>query len=251
MQDLKTEKEWHKQKFYIDSGHWTSKPLFASRERHWLKNEQQKIRFYGYLCELLKQQGYGKKLSVLFAPIGSGDDCKYIKTLSNNIYGIDISEIELAACPRYVVTVQADILNSGYRDSSFDVVICSLFLHHVHEIGFTLFLNEFSRILRGGILAILEPSSFYPLRILINILESVMGNVSGKVPYERPIAPTRLLKDLKESGFKDIKVVGQTFNHVRFPVALQLLISLIDYPLRHLKPFSYFSETIGFFAKKP
>ena len=48
-QDLQAEVEWYDSgKFYIDSGHWASHPLFASRERHWLSGEVEKIRFYGY-----------------------------------------------------------------------------------------------------------------------------------------------------------------------------------------------------------
>jgi predicted SAM-dependent methyltransferase len=131
------------------------------------------------------------------------------------------------------------------------VVICSLFLHHVHEVGFLPFVQEFHRILRrNGTLAILEPSSMYPLRLLINPLDKILGNVTGKVPTERPIAPLKLLNDLKHVGFTDVKVIGQTFNHVRFPVVIQLLVNLLDFPLRYVKPLCFFSETIGYYAHK-
>jgi SAM-dependent methyltransferase len=252
MQDLKLEKDWHEQKFYVDSGHWSSLPLFASRERHWLKNDQQKIRFYGYLHKYLKTKNYDENPSILFAPIGEGDDFKYVNTLSKKIHGIDISSTALDKCPKCIVNKEADILNSGFEDASFDVVICSFFLHHVHEVGFQPFLREFLRILRRkGTVAILEPSSMYPLRLLINPLDKLLGNVTGKVPTERPILPFKLCKDIKEVGFKEIKIVGQTFNHVRFPVSIQLLVNLLDYPLRYLTPFCYFSETIGYYATKP
>lgn len=96
----------------------------------------------------------------------------------------------------------------------------------------------------------LEPSSLYPLRIFLNPLNKVMGNVTGKVPTERPLSPVKLRSDLLKSGFTKIKIVGQTFNHVRIPVLVQFLVNMIDYPFRHLSPFCYFSETIGFFAEK-
>lgn len=252
MQDLKSEKDWHEQKFYVDSGHWTSLPIFASRERHWLKNDQMKIRFYGYLYKYLKNEDYDENPSILFAPIGDGDDFKYVTSFSKKIYGIDLSPIALEKCPGCILTTEADILNSGYKDNSFDIIICSQFLHHVHEVGFKAFLKEFYRILRtGGTLAILEPSSIYPLRLIIDPLNKCLGNVTGKVPNERPIAPMKLCNDLRAVGFKETKIIGQTYNHVRFPVAIQLMINMLDYPLRYLKPFCYFSESIGYFTKRP
>ncbi len=68
-QDFDKEKAWHEQKFYIDSGHWTSHPLFASRERHWLKNNVKKIRFYGYLYKFVKKESYKNNADILIAPV--------------------------------------------------------------------------------------------------------------------------------------------------------------------------------------
>ena len=149
-QDLQAEIEWHERDFYIDSGHWTAHPLFASRERHWLEKEIEKIRFYGYLSRYISHKPYYGKAKILIAPIGSGDEIKYLQGLYNEIHGIDISEKALAQCPAHIVTKMADILNSGYRDESFDIIICPLFLHHVHNVGFIPFLKEYYRLLRGG-----------------------------------------------------------------------------------------------------
>ena len=57
-QDMLAEKAWHEQKFYIDTGHWTSHPFFASRERHWLKVDVQTLRFYGYLYKYIKKKSF-------------------------------------------------------------------------------------------------------------------------------------------------------------------------------------------------
>lgn len=115
-QDLQAEIEWHERRFYIDSGHWTSHPLFASRERHWLQTEVEKIRFYGYLSRYISHKPYYGKAKILIAPVGSGDEIKYLQGLYNEIHGIDISERALAQCPGNVITKKANIIESGEAD---------------------------------------------------------------------------------------------------------------------------------------
>lgn len=78
-QDINAEKNWHEEKFFIDSGHWTSHPIFASRERHWLHVELLKIRFYGYLYRYIKRKPYRDSSTILLAPVGSGDDLRYLQ----------------------------------------------------------------------------------------------------------------------------------------------------------------------------
>jgi len=250
-QDIESEKLWHEQRFYVDLDHWTSHPVFASRERHWLQNEIQKIRFYGYLFRYIKKKPYCHKAKVLMAPVGNGFDSKYLQGIFQELHGIDISSIALSNCPDIIIKREADILQSGYADMSFDLIVCSLFLHHVHDVGFQPFIKEFSRLLRhGGTLAILEPSSMYPFSWVMALAEKLMGNVTGKVEEERPVFPPNLTRILLDTGFKSIQVRGLIFNHVRFPCTIQMLINLIDYPCRTLWPFRNFACDIGWFCEK-
>jgi len=229
-QDFDVEKAWHEQKFYIDSGHWTSHPLFASRERHWLQNHVKKIRFYSFLYRFIKKESYKNGADVLMAPLGDGYDLQYLQGIYKNIYGIDLSPVALSKCPNVVTKKEGDILTSGYEDESFDIIICALFLHHVHDIGFEPFVREYYRILRkGGVLAILEPSSLYPISWIFAYLHKIMGNVTGKVEGERPISPLCLNKILTETNFKKVCIRGITLNHVRFPFWIQTFINLLDY----------------------
>ncbi|MBF0343509.1 MAG: class I SAM-dependent methyltransferase [Nitrospirae bacterium] len=251
MQDKDNEKRWHEQKFYIDSGHWTSHPLFASRERHWLKNHITKIRFYGYLYRYMMEKDYKNNAKILLAPVGNGDDFSYLQGMYSSVYGIDISDIALSHCPINIIKKEGDILKSGYEDESFDIIICSLFLHHVHKTEYASFLREFFRLLRNrGTLAILEPTSMYPLGLIMSFLNKKIGNITGKVESERPVFPTNIMRIIKDTGFKNIKMRGISFNHVRFPVALQLFINMIDSPIRYYWPFFLFSESIGWFCEK-
>ncbi len=127
-QNLQAEVEWYNSgRFYIDSGHWTSHPLFATRERHWLSGEIEKIRFYGYLAKYILNKSYYRKARVLIAPIGTGNEVKYLHGLSAEIVGMDISEKALAQCPAHIITKAVDILQSGEDSESFDIIICPLF----------------------------------------------------------------------------------------------------------------------------
>lgn len=78
-----------------------------------------------------------------------------------------------------------------------------------------------------------------------------MGNVTGLVFNEKPIYPTALTKSLKETGFVHIRYRGLSFSHVRYPVFLQAMILMLDYPWRVLWPFKLFSNGIGWYCEKP
>ena len=252
-QNLQAEVEWYNSgRFYIDSGHWTSHPLFATRERHWLSGEIEEIRFYGYLAKYILNKSYYRKARVLIAPIGTGNEVKYLHDLSAEIVGMDISEKALAQCPAHIITKAVDILQSGEDSESFDIIICPLFLHHVHKVGVNPFLEEYYRLLRkGGVLAIHEPSVLFPSFQVADCLRRFMGNVTGLVDGEKPIYPPVLTKGLKEAGYEHIKYRGLSFSHVRYPVFLQAIDILLDWPFRVMWPFKLFANGLGWYCEKP
>ena len=251
-QNLEAEKEWHRKSLYIDSDHWTSNPLFASRERHWLHNEVQCIRFYSGLLRYIKTRSYRKNAQILLAPVGNGRDMFYLEGAFQQIHGIDISNICLSDCPRPIITKEADILYSGYEDQSFDVIVCSQFLHHVQAVGFEPFINEFFRILRrGGVLAVLEPSNLFPFGWVTALARKALGNVTGLVEGERPIPPFLLKRTLMKAGFGKIRVRGMLLTHVRYPCSVQHVINAVDSPLRVLPLFKLFANSVGWYCTKP
>ena len=112
-QDLREEKKWHEQGFYLDSGHWTSHPMFASRERHWLHNDVQTMRFYSELFNYVKAKPYKENARILLAPVGNGNEYLYLQQVfrgDSEIHGIDVSPIALDSCPKPIITKEANIL---------------------------------------------------------------------------------------------------------------------------------------------
>jgi SAM-dependent methyltransferase len=254
-QNCEKEIMWHRQGNYLGSGHWTSLFPFASQERHWLHNDVQKIRFYGNLQKYNKAFSSNTPTKILIAPVGNGADAYCLRELfpkTQEIHGIDISPIALNACPRFIVTKEADILNSGYEDQSFDIIVCSQFLHHVHEVGFEPFIVEFYRLLRkDGVLTILEPSSLYPFGWVTAIARNFIGNVTGLVEGEHPVRPRLVTASLRKLGFRKIWVRGLLYSHVRFPTIAQHIIDSVDFPLRFLYPFKLFANSIAWYCLKP
>jgi len=251
-QALQCECDWHEQVFYLDSGHWTSRFPFASRERHWLSGGMEKIRFYGYLARFIRSAPYFGKAKALIAPIGTGLEIGYVEALCDSIHGIDISPIALSKCPRYVITRQGDIRTSGYPSDTFDIVVCPLFLHHVHKVGFDPFVREFFRILRpGGVLAVQEPSMFFLPTALMRCLRAFIGNVTGLVPDEKPVNPTAVTRCLKQAGFTRVRSIGLSISHARCPVFLQAVNLMIDVPFRRIWPLTLLCNGMGWFCLKP
>lgn len=250
-QNLENEKRWHEATFYVDLKHWTSHPFFCTRLRHWTKCSTDKIRFYSFLCGYIKKKSHAHCAKVLLAPVGNGFDAEYLQGVSGEVHGIDISPLALANCPGTIIKREGDILSSGYANDFFDIICCVNFLHHIPDAGMESILSEYARILKkGGMLAILEPSSFYPVRWLLKLLNKTLGNVTGKVEGERPISPLKITRTLKKTGFEKLRLRGISYNHARFPYAVQLVFNLLDFPLRVLPPFSMMAESIGVFSEK-
>ena len=90
----------------------------------------------------------------------------------------------------------------------------------------------------------------FPPSQFASLLRTFMGNVTGLVDDERPIYPPALTKNLKEVGFDRIRYHGLSFSHVRYPMFLQAIILLLDWPWRILLPFKLFSNGIGWYCEK-
>ncbi len=192
------------------------------------------------ILDYLAVRGGPSPRRALVAPCGDTGDQDILGGIAEEFYGIDLSPLSLAACREShpeIVTREGDILESGYEEGFFDLVASFLFFHHLHQVGFTPFLREFHRILRdGGLLVVLEPSALSPMSAATWLGKKIFGNVSGLVPGEAPLLPSRLETAVRDSGFRIARFEGVSFSHNRMPVPLQRLAEPVSAAVARFSP---------------
>jgi SAM-dependent methyltransferase len=248
---LKREREWHtgrafKAKHFLNSG------IFYSPERNAFNYIFPRKCLSRAISRVIENAGM-KEPAMLVAPLGTGDDLKYIRGISGNISGIDISEETVRAVPdpglkKFV----GDIKNMAMLpDAGFDIVVVSLFFHHFVNFGFDPYLKEINRVLKpGGYLFALEPSSFNPFVWATRLAKKIFGNITGTVEDEAPFYPPRLAAAMERCGFGRIRISGAGFAHNRVPVFASKILNAATYPLLRAAWIKYFCWMCVFHGRK-
>lgn len=244
---LNSEIQWHTNAVNIK--HFLNSKWFFSYKR----NDFNYIFPKQQLSKVMKQMVKSNKPSILIAPLGTGDDIKYIKSFAGDMHGIDISREAVEKVSDCTISKHVgDIGNMNmFADNQFDIVLVPLFFHHFVKYGFSNFLKEMYRVLKpGGHFFSIEPSSFYPLNGIIKCIKKITGNITGAIEDETAFNPFLLSNTMKQGGFVQVKVVGAGFVHNRTPIFIAKLINRITYPLLKLPIVKYFSWMCIFYAKK-
>ena len=204
---LKREKEWYTEPAF-QSDHFLNSGLFYSRERNVFNYIFPKVQFYSFIGQMAQSNGLNKP-RVLIAPIGTGDDLKYIQHLSDDISGLDISEEAVSKITDSNVKKHVGDMRTMhmFSDSYFDMVVIPFFFHHFSRFGFDDFLKDAYRVLKpNGHFFSLEPSSLHPASWVTWLGKKMVGNVTGAVEDEAPFMPLQLSKAMERCGFIDVRV---------------------------------------------
>jgi SAM-dependent methyltransferase len=248
---LKREREWHTGQAF-KAKHFLNRTIFYSPERNAFNYVFPKKCLSVLIKRSIKSE-MPDNPSILLAPIGTGDDLKYIRDISNNISGIDISDEAVGAVAgddlkKYV----GDIKDMAMiPDASFDIVVASLFFHHFVNFNFDPYLNEMNRVLKpGGYLFSLEPSSLNPFVWATKIAKALFGNITGTVEDEAPFYPPRLADAMERCGFCNVRIIGAGFAHNRVPIIAAKILNVATYPLLMMPVIKYFCWMCVFGGRK-
>ena len=248
---LDRENKWHTEATF-QKEHILNNRLLYSYERVEFNHSFPKRRLSRHMCQMIKGLGLMHP-SILIAPLGEGDDVRYVSHLSDNISGIDI----FAGSVDNVVdkTVNAcvgDIKNmTMFSDEQFDIVMVPLFFHHFVKYGFDEFLTEIYRVLKpGGHFFSLEPSSLHPLSMITRVARKIFGNITGQVEDESPFHPARLSNAMRRCGLTDVHVLGASFTHSRVPIWIAKINNVVTLPLLAFPLVKYLAWLCIFYGRK-
>jgi len=177
--------------------------------------------------------------AVLVAPSGNCHDYSFIRTVwpHAGITGIDIAPY---SGPEKILL--GDILHMPFGDKQFDVIVTTLFFHHVADEGFDQYLKEMFRVARS--LVAMEPSRLHPLFIATRSARKVFGNITGQVDHEHPISVTQLAEACRVAGYSSVHTFACSFAHNRLPVPMRPVVNT----LRHLAPLKSLAWQMGLIA---
>ena len=150
------------------------------------------------------------------------------------IVAVDSDAERVAAVQHSGVADRAFVGEAGslddLPDSSFDVVLYRLVLHHIAFQGpLAPVFTEAARLLRrGGALVAIEPNLWHPVGMALAAANTAgFGVVMHGTPDDIPLSPARLVAESRAAGLAP-ELYGVTFGWRRLPIGLQRAMAPLD-----------------------
>ena len=151
---------------------------------------------------------------------------------SFRVYGVDVDADSLRTLNSrrwYQGVTQGSIDSLPFATARIDVVYCRLMLHHLIFPRYLLSsgLAECFRVLKpGGILALVEPNSWHPLGMAMNLAHScgIDAAIHGH-DDDIALSPLMLKKQLLAIGAQNLHITAVSYNWRRLPLPVQKLIN--------------------------
>ena len=154
-------------------------------------------------------------ISILDVGAGSGELLEVAREMIKNpsplLVGVDINRasVNTVAARAGIVAVQGDALTLPFADSSFDMVVCSLFLHHLTDDRAVNLIREMYRVARLRFVIIdihRHALAHFLYRILGKIALQKFSLDDGSLSIRRSFRPDELLALAKRAGITNAEV---------------------------------------------
>lgn len=160
-----------------------------------------------------------KNIKIVDLGCGTGSFTKKISSLSDQIYGCDISTESIKTAsnfyPKINFSVQ-DIENLSYQNNFFDIVIFSGVLHHFDNLNKPLL--EAKRILKDdGLIFAFDPNLYNPFFWMYRRKKSFLYSNEGVTDNEEPLTKKKIITAIKSCEFNSFSVYGISgvpFNYI-------------------------------------
>ena len=249
---IQSEQDWYRQPKTLKT-HFLNAPPFYSPARITFNTGYCKTQLGRRIREILDRDQLTNP-RILIAPTGHGNDLPYLRSLSQNMTGIDISLDAINGIPDATIEKHVgDIKHMEmFKDGAFDVIIMSNFFHHFVKFGFDEFLHEAKRVLRpGGHLFAFEPSILHPVAMVAWCGKKALGNITGCVEDESPFFPGRLIHAIRRCGYQDVNLTAASYSHHRMPIPVARVIHATMRPLLPVQFAAYFAWAGIYHGQKP
>ena len=192
-----------------------------------------------------------KEIKIVDLGCGTGTFTKKLSSISNNVYGCDISPKSVKLAKNFYPEINfsiEDIENLSFKNDFFDVVILSGVLHHFDN--FYKPLKEAKRILKnGGLLFSYDPNLNNPFFWIYRRKKSWFYSNEGVTDNEEPLTIDKIKNVMKSCDFKDIEVYGisnMPYEYIENK-KLSLLLPLYNFIDRCLDIVPFVKKIIGSF----
>lgn len=168
------------------------------------------------------QHSKAAELRILDVGAGSGEllrqFAKYARSQENQatLCGLELNErsarsiLEESRSFPEIVSVQADGLKMPFADRSFDIVISSLFTHHLTDSQLIAILREMARVSRGEVFVIdlhRHPMALLAYKAFCTVFRiSQLVRQDGSLSILRAFKPSELAGYAEQAGLRDYKV---------------------------------------------
>jgi ubiquinone/menaquinone biosynthesis C-methylase UbiE len=207
----------------LDRGEYTESEFTLWEKEMWMVH-----RFFGEVRALRKTvltdiaNIARTQITVLELAAGSGRLLKFIRESAIpkelKCVGLELSQESANSIEENGLTaVRADATELPFADDSFDLVFCTLFLHHLSDAGAASLLREMHRVASRKIYVIdldRRAVPYYLYKLFGTMLLQRFTRDDGALSIKRAFSPTELRQIAKRSGLRNVEIERSAINRL-------------------------------------